>query len=346
MRILIDVTHPAHVQFFRPLLVAMRARGHEISITSRDKDLTVALLDAYGIEHRCLSKAAVGRMGLLWEMLRRVARLRREIERFRPDVVVAREGVYACQAGRSTGVPAITFDDTDDAPIQQALSFPFAWRVYTDRAYGRRVGAKHRTFDGVFQLAYLHPKVFTPDPTVLERAGLPPGERLIVCRLVGWAANHDRGHRGVARTRLPDVLARLSRLGRVVVSSEMPLPPLLEPYRIPLPPEDVHHLMAAASLYFGESPTMAVESALVGVPAVHVSTRRLWYTERLADPFGLITNVTDAEAGLLAAEAILGDPGHRAAHREGLARYLEHADDMTAVVLGALDEVPVTGGAR
>ena len=44
MRIWIDITAPAHVLVFRPLIALLRGRGDEVEITSRDYAQTIQLL--------------------------------------------------------------------------------------------------------------------------------------------------------------------------------------------------------------------------------------------------------------------------------------------------------------
>lgn len=319
--------------------------GHTVKVTSRRKDVTLELLDAAGIEHCCLSSVRPTLAGLGIEMVVRVARLCREIRSFRPDVLLARDGAYACQAGWLMRVPAISFDDTDDARLQHLVYMPFAWRVYTDRAYRKRLGARHRLYRGVSSLAYLAPNVFTPDPGIARELGIGAEERLILCRLVSWTASHDLGHRGFDRAHLAGLLAELSRHGRVLITSETPLAPELEPYRILLPPHRLHHLMARCSLYLGESATMAAECAVLGVPAVHVSTRRLWYTDEL-ERHGLVHNVDSAEGCRDRALAALTDQQAPSRYAELRARYLDASDDLVEVVRQALAEVPRPGLSR
>ena len=51
MRILIDMGHPAHVHFFKNAIRSLEERGHSVKITARDKDVTLALLEAYGFDY-------------------------------------------------------------------------------------------------------------------------------------------------------------------------------------------------------------------------------------------------------------------------------------------------------
>jgi predicted glycosyltransferase len=263
------------------------------------------------------------------------------VRRFKPDVILAREGLFACQVGWLSRTPAISFDDTDDAPIQQRLYFPFAWRIYTDKAYRVSIGRKQRFYKGVSCLAYLHPSIFTPDDSVLRHVGLGEGERFTLCRLVSWTANHDYGHHGFDRQNLKKLVEGLSAFGRVLITSETPLPEWLQEHRIVLPAHQMHHLMAKASLYIGESATMAAECAVLGVPAVFVSTLSTWYTQHLEQTYGLVRNVENMKDCLAAALGILKDPSSRETLRQRRDRYLADTDDLVEVVLKALEEVPV-----
>ncbi len=341
MRVLIDITHPAYAHFFREVLPALRSRGHEVRVTSRDKDVTLALLDAFGIEHECLSRAGGSPPALLREMLLRVWRLRRVIRRFRPDVVLARDGLFACQAAWLGKVPGVSIDDTDDAWLQRRLYFPFASRIYTDHAYDA-FGSKQRCYRGISCLAYLHPDRFRPEPTALRDLGLDASERLLLVRLVSWTASHDYGHRGFDQRGLRRLFARLAKHGRVLLSSERPLEADLEPFRLAVPPERLHSVLAGCALYVGESASMAAEAAILGVPAVHVSTRRLWYTQALAR-LGMVTNVENAEACQARAEAILanGDAGARQRRRRD--RYLRDTDDLVSMAVAAVEDAGFIG---
>ena len=41
MRVLFELAHPAQVQFFRPLMEALRHEDHRVLATSREKDETI-----------------------------------------------------------------------------------------------------------------------------------------------------------------------------------------------------------------------------------------------------------------------------------------------------------------
>ncbi len=43
MRILIEITHPAHVHFFRNAIDIWKSQGHEVAVTARDKEIVLEL---------------------------------------------------------------------------------------------------------------------------------------------------------------------------------------------------------------------------------------------------------------------------------------------------------------
>ena len=56
MKIWIDMTAPAHVLVFRPIIPRLRERGHEVEVTARDYAQTLELLELHGIEHTAFGR--------------------------------------------------------------------------------------------------------------------------------------------------------------------------------------------------------------------------------------------------------------------------------------------------
>lgn len=77
--------------------------------------------------------------------------------------------------------------------------------------------------------------------------------------------------------------------GTIYITSERPLEPQFEQYRIRINPLDMHHVMAVASLYIGDSQTMAAEAGVLGVPFVQFNdfVGRIGYLRELEDKYEL-----------------------------------------------------------
>jgi uncharacterized protein len=286
-RILIDITHPAHLHFFRPAINIWKQRGHELILIARDKDLTLNLLNEYGYSHECLSKARKGVFGLLLELLEHEGKLLGIIKKTKPDVLLEIAGTFIVHAGVLTKTPSLVFYDTENATLSNAITYPFATKIITPACYKGDMGRKHIRYNGYQELAYTHPNHFSPSPAVLEELGINPEEKLFVVRFVAWEAGHDVNQSGFSLEGKRTLVKELSKYGRVIITSEKKLPIDLESFRMRISPTKIHDILAFSTLYIGESATMASESAILGTPFIYVSPVGRGYTEEQEERYAL-----------------------------------------------------------
>ncbi|KAA3646342.1 MAG: DUF354 domain-containing protein [Chloroflexi bacterium] len=290
MRVLVDISHPAHFHFFKYVIEAWRQRGHQVTIASRDKDITLELLDAAKENHYPLSTARRGVFGLGVELLEHESALYRLVKEHKPDVLLQVGGTFIVHVGRLTGTKSIVFYDTENATVSNFITYPFADAICTPASYKGDIGAKHVRYDGFQELAYLHPNWFVPDKSVLDRVGVEDGNPFSLVRFVGWDSGHDVNLNGFSRRGKEQLISELAALGKVFISSEGSLPLSLQNYELDLPKSEIHHLMAFANLCVGESATMASEAAILGTPAVFLSPVGRGYTDEQEQKYGLVYN--------------------------------------------------------
>jgi uncharacterized protein len=295
MRILIDIGHPAHVHFFRRPIELLRSHGHDILVTSRIKEIAVELLDALGIQHTILSsKKKGGLISLGMELISRNLRLLKTVREFKPDVMAAIGGVNIAHVGKLTGIPSLVFYDTENATLQNAITYPFATRVIVPRCYEAWLPKKrHIRYAGYHELSYLHPEYFSADRAVALKNGLSSTRDTFFIRLVSWQASHDIGEQGWNTELVTQFVGFLKEHGEVIISSEYPLGADLEKYRYKGNTAEVHHVMAYCRAFIGESATMASECAVLGVPAIYAATTGRGYTNEQEARYGLVTNIRD-----------------------------------------------------
>ena len=292
MRILVDITHPAHVHFFRNAIDIWRQHGHEIAVTARKKDITIALLNHFNISHSTLSEMGKGKLSLFRELIQRDFRLWKFCRKFKPDVLTAIGGVFVAQVGWLIRKPTIVWDDTEHAGVSHKMTFPFAHSILTPDCYIIDLGNKQEKYAGCHELAYLHPNRFTPDKNVLRKIDINPDEKYCIVRMVSWQAHHDVGQHGFEKNSKVKFISEISKYAKVYITSEGPLPEELEQYRLKIPVHQIHHVMAFASLCITEGATMASEAAVLGVPAVYVNSLRLGYINML-EKYGLVWQSTN-----------------------------------------------------
>lgn len=344
MRVLVQITHPAHVHFFRNFIAEAGARGHTVRTIAIDKDVTFDLLEQFGIEYHPVSTGSLI-PGTVWGQTRLTLGTLTHIREFRPDVITAVGGTSAAHASAVTDVKSVVWYDTEHATIQNAITYPFVDLLCVPSCYRRPIDRPHLRYDSYQELAYVHPDRFTPDPDVLDRAGVGPDERLTILRMVSWDAIHDRGDAGFDD--VERVVQELQDAGsKVLITSEgEEIPASLSTQVADIRAHEMHDLMYYADLFIGESATMATESAVLGTPAIFVSSSTRGYTDELEAEYGMVFNFHGADRqrrGLDRAVEILSDydPDHWRQRREDI---LADKLDTTSIMLDLmLDERRIT----
>ena len=337
MRFLVDICHPGHVHFFRHALARLRREGHDVVVTARDKDVTVPLLEAFGIEHTVLSAVGRHRFSLYMEYARRLPALIGLVRRIRPDLLAGVAGTFIVPTARITGTPSLVFTDTEHATFDRLVTYPWANRICTPEAFVGDLGRGHHRYRGLHELSYLHPGHFQRNGGVAAALGLKEGERFSVLRFVSWQASHDRGERGFSTPLKVKAVEALGRHGRVFISAEGDLPPELAHLALRLPPHRLHAVLALASLYLGEGATMATEAALLGTPSVYVSSLvGSMGNFEILQKENLVLSFRDGEAAIAQAEALLADKGVKAAWQARAASFAGRHIDVADYVHGQM----------
>ncbi len=292
MEIIFTIQHPAHVHLFRNAIQELKEEGHQVSVYARNKDIAIELLKAYDIDYTVLAGDADSLGKLAAVQAKYEFRLAKEAWRIKPNVMVAMGEPAVAHIAKLVGARSLIFTDTEIGTLQNKLAFPFADRIYTPDCYQDNIGPKQVRYPGYHELAYLHPNRFTPDPSVVEGLGIDPNEKFVVLRLVAWNAAHDVGHSGFSDPQ--EVVDQLESTGaRVLVTAETDVADQLDSYRLDISPENIHHVLYYSNLFVGESATMATESAVLGTPAIFVSSTRRGYTNELEDKYRMVFTYSD-----------------------------------------------------
>ena len=285
--IVLTVQHPAHVHFFKNAYRELTRRGHEVHVFLREKSVARDLLDTFGIEYEVLAGESDGITSLATAQVGYEWRLLQAARRIQPDVMAAIGGMAVAHVASLVGARSVVFTDTEHASLSNRLTFPFADVVCTPECFRDDVGGEHHEYAGYHELAYLHPDRFTADRSVVEEVGLSPDDDYVVLRLIAWGASHDVGQGGFGD--VTEVVERLEATGReVLITAEGDLPDEVADRQATIDPHRLHDLLYYADLFVGEGATTAVESAVLGTPAVYVNTLSMGYTDELDERYDLL----------------------------------------------------------
>jgi predicted glycosyltransferase len=267
--------------------------GHDVFAIARDKEIAHYLLKAYGIDfHKgSIQKTGCGAPLELIEWFWKVYRL---IGKLQIDLVASIGSPGGAWAAKLRGIPHLVFNDTENATKQRAIYKPAVTKIFTPNCFNVELGGKQVRYKGYHELAYLHPKYFTPDQSILEMLGVKKSEKFVIIRFVGWEASHDISHSGLSLQIKRKAVQEFSKYAKVFITSEKKMPDDLEQYRITIPPERIHDAQYYATLLYGESATMASECAILGTPAIYLDNDGRGYTDEQEEKYGAVFNFTES----------------------------------------------------
>ncbi len=281
--VLIDINHPAHVHFFKNAYFELKKQGHNVVVTATLKEMNYSLMDRLGIDYIDLGFRGKSIFTKVLNVPLMAFKIARIVNKYKPDILMGIASYRICHGTIFTKCKKYIFTDTEHATEQILLFKPFATNIFTPDCFTKDLGKKQVKYSGYHELAYLHPNRFKPDPSILGEIGLSPTSRFFILRFVSWGASHDIGHSGIKKEQKLELIQLLQNYGKVFISSESSLPSELQPYQLDISYEKIHHLLYYASLIVTEGATMASESALLGTPAIFVSTLKLGYLNDLVN---------------------------------------------------------------
>jgi len=293
MNVLIQLSHPAHFHLYKLVAKNLMEDGNKVLFVIKSKDILETLLQNAGLPYVNINQHAHrgSKLGILWDMFVREWRIIKLCRKHKIDLITGStpETAHVSWLLRIHGVNT---GEDDAAVISMFIKIakPFIdGYVAPDPCEMGPVEKRTSHYPGYHELAYLHPNHFTPDPKIVEAYGIDTSKPYFVMRFASLNAHHDSGIKGI-NTEIAERLVKiLEPHGTIYITSERLLEPQFEKYRIKINPLDMHHVMAFASLYIGDSQTMAAEAGVLGVPFVRFNdfVGRIGYLRELEDTYEL-----------------------------------------------------------
>ena len=306
MRVWVDITAPAHVLVFRPLIALLRERGDEVEVTSRDYAQTLQLLQLHGIEAEILgAHGGRSRLGKARSLFSRLHALRHWARGRSFDAALAHGSHELTLTARRLGIPSATTFDYEFAWLQHQLGCRAATRVVVPEAIPperlERYGVeppKLRRYPGLKEEYYLAD--FEPDPAALDAWEIDPARTRIVVRTPPDVSLYHRRSNPL----FPQVLDHLGRNDSVhaIVLPRTPeqrdyvrglgLPSVL----VPDGAVDGQSLIALSDLVVSAGGTMNREAVALGVPVYTTYGGRLGGVDEMLIREGRLIPLSDPRA--------------------------------------------------
>ena len=317
MKVWVDITAPAHVLVFRPLIALMRERGDEVEVTARDYAQTVQLLEQHGIEAELVGRhGGRSRLEKLGTMVTRLSALRGWARGRNFDAALAHGSHHLTLTARALGIPSSTTFDYEFATVQHQLGCRAATFVVVPDAipperlerYGVRP-PKLRQYPGLKEEYYLSD--FEPQGSVLDALGIERERILVVVRTPPDVSLYHRKSNPL----FPQVLSFLGReesvqavvLPRTAEQREYVRSLGLPSVTVPEDAVDAQSLIAFSDLVVSAGGTMNREAAALGIPVYTTYGGRLGGVDEALIREGRLRPLTDPRALELAKRRGEGD---------------------------------------
>jgi predicted glycosyltransferase len=306
VKVWVDISAPAHVLVFRPLIALLRERGDEVEVTTRDYAQTLELLARHELEAEVIgAHGGRSRVGKAASLFGRLRALKSWAKGRGHDIALAHGSHELTLTARRLGIPSATTHDYEYATLQHHLGDRAATKVVVPDAIPAermaRFGVrppKLLQYPGLKEEYYLHD--FEPDPAVLGELLVHRDRILVVVRTPPDVSLYHRrsnpffpkllGHLG----REPDVqsvvLPRSAEQRDYVRSLELPS------VIVPDKAVDAQSLIALADLVVSAGGTMNREAAALGVPVYTTYGGRIGGVDEMLIREGRLRPLTDPRA--------------------------------------------------
>jgi len=347
MRILFYFGHPSQYLFLRKSMEKLESNGNEIKILIKSKDVLENLLKADGFSYINILPEIrkKSKLFIFISLIKRIIIMFPIFLRYKPDLVIATDPSVA-HIGKLFGIGRITVLEDDYEIIKKLakLTFPFTQTILCPEIC--KVGnwnEKKVGYFGYMKLGYLHPNVFTFDKSIIKKYKI--SEKYVIIRLSQLSAYHDVGINGISETLLNRLIYYFENKSfQVLISSEGLMDKRYNEYKLEINPNDIHHILAGSSFLIGDSQSMTVEAAMLGIPSIRISSfaGRISVLEELEHKYKLTfaINPTKIEEVFLKLDRILRKSNLKDQFQLRKKRMLQDKIDVTAFLVWFIENYP------
>jgi uncharacterized protein len=273
MKIVIDLAHPAHINFFKHAASKLKSRGHEVTLIclERGKLPLIVRKEFPGFMPVILGRHTGTKRSVIFDAnLKRFVLLFKYLSARKFDLGLSVGGFNFGSVLRFLNVPNIQFDDDPERGINTILEKLTATELYYPPIADNY--SNIYSFNALKEWAYLSPKYFTPDPSVLDEFSIKPGEYIFVREISTGSLNYAKQKSNL----IASFSRKIERNIKVLLSLENRKKLGYYPDNwiiVKEPVRDIHSLIYYSKLVISSGDSMAREGSLLGVPSIYCGNR-------------------------------------------------------------------------
>jgi predicted glycosyltransferase len=283
MKILADISHPAHINFFKHALEILQNEGHEVMITGLrrgklprilEKEMSMFPVHYVGSHHG--NKYSI----IVDANLKKAVNLFRFVKKHTPDIGISVGSFNLGAVLKLFGKPNLQFDDDPERPVNVFLEKLTSSSLYFPPIV--ESNGKVKTMNALKEWAYLTPKYFKPNIKAIAGYPVTPGNYIFVREVSTGSLNYE----GQQANLIASIANEFPRNYKVLLSLEDKSTIKQYPAEWILleePINDIHSLMYYSKMVVSSGDSMAREGAMLGVPALYCGFREMLANNLLID---------------------------------------------------------------
>ena len=245
--------------------------------------------------------------------------------------------------------PSIVFIDSEphinlSYLIQYKMFMPFVDSIVTPKTFSDNLGKKQIKVDSYKEMAYLHPRYFTPDKNIFKWLKIEKNENFVIIRFNAFDAVHDSGIGGFLLEEKRRLIYELQKYIRVFISSEKKVPKDLEKYLLDIPKQKIHDCLYFAKMLVTDTQTMTTEAGILGTPVIRcnsfVGTNDMGNFIELEHKYKLIFSYRNPNLAIEKALALVQDPNIKKEWNKKKQKLLSDKIDITAFMVWYIENYP------
>lgn len=284
MKILIDISHPAHVNFFKNVIINLKQEGHQVRITvlnrgklaviAKDvfKDFDVKVINRHrGTKWSIIVEANILKFfTLFWICLR-----------YHPDIGMSAGSFVLGAILKILRIPNIQFDDDPERKINVLLEKATSTFLFFPLFYSN-ISHNVNKYNALKEWSYLSPKYFNPLLSVITNYGLKTRNYIFVREVSVGSLNYSEQRKNIIATisnHFPQNFKIVLSLEDKNTVSQYPGEWII----LNEPVEDIHSLIYFSKVVISSGDSMAREGALLGVPSIYCGIRKMAANKVMTD---------------------------------------------------------------
>ena len=276
-KILFDIIHLAHLNFFKNAINEFHKRGYDVEITYLDRGKIAKVLKKELPQYKhtkigTYSKTTLGKISMILE---RMFRFFFYLMKSRPHITAGVGDFILAFSSKLFGIPSVMYYDDFEFKVNFNLSDFFGTRLYVPYCLPK-TSKKIIRYKSFKELAYLHPDIYKPQKSIITKMSLKENEYVFIREVAGISMNYTQ----LEKESLLGPIKYLHNKGiKMILSLEdKSRRKFYEPYCTILeePLEDLYSIVHYALFTICSGDSMARESALLGVPSIYTGGRTMY----------------------------------------------------------------------